>query len=570
MAETIRGVGVSPGFAIGPAYVLPAVGDAPAGGYPERPLPAAGSPEDEERAFGDAVASGVEQLAEIASRLRSKGHEAEAGIMEAQALMLQDPSFGEAVRQRIAFGEVATQAVQEVAAEFKARFEEIEDEYLRARAADVQDIADRIYRNLRPDEEAAPDHPYVLLAHDLTPSQTAAIDKQLVLGFATDAGSPTSHTAILARALEIPAVVGLGAITARVQSGQEIALDGEAGAVLLAPDDSQRRAFSARTEARAARKMRLAKLREEPAETRDGKRITLAANIGSPEDMTAALEAGAEGVGLFRTEFLFAGRDRVPSEEEQTDAYRSVLSTMPEHTVVIRTLDVGGDKPLPYLPGPEEANPFLGLRGIRFTLAHTELFRSQLRALLAASTAGKLAIMFPMVSEVGEVLQARELLEQAQREVGGDAEIGIMIEVPAAALIAEQLAPYVSFFSAGTNDLVQYGLAVDRVNERVASLYRPLHPAVLRLLAHTTAGAHKLGRWAGVCGEMAGDLVAIPLLLGLGFDELSMTPSRIPEAKERIRSLEIKVCEQLAEQALRCSAAGEVAQVIERELPAPR
>jgi phosphoenolpyruvate-protein kinase (PTS system EI component) len=243
---------------------------------------------------------------------------------------------------------------------------------------------------------------------------------------------------------------------------------------------------------------------------------------------------------------------------------------MPEHTVVIRTLDVGGDKPLPYLPGPEEANPFLGLRGIRFTLAHTELFRSQLRALLAASTAGKLAIMFPMVSEVGEVLQARELLEQAQREVGGDAEIGIMIEVPAAALIAEQLAPYVSFFSAGTNDLVQYGLAVDRVNERVASLYRPLHPAVLRLLAHTTAGAHKLGRWAGVCGEMAGDLVAIPLLLGLGFDELSMTPSRIPEAKERIRSLEIKVCEQLAEQALRCSAAGEVAQVIERELPAPR
>lgn len=560
MAEAVSGAGVSPGFAIGPAYLLETV-------TTER---AAGSPEEEREALERAVSAAVTQLGEIAAKLRSDGLESEAGIMEAQELMAQDPSLLDGARQRIDAGEPATQAVQDTAAEFKAMLEALSDEYLRARAADVQDVADRICRNLLPEMEAPPmDRPSVLVAHDLTPSQTASMDRTLVLGIATDAGSPTSHTAILARALDIPAVVALGDITSRIRSGQEVALDGEAGTVLLEPSLAEKEEIAGRAIRQLERKKRLAALRSEPAETRDGHRITLAANIGSPDDVPAALEAGAEGVGLFRTEFLFAGRDSMPSEEEQVEAYRSVLAAMPDHTVVIRTLDVGGDKPLPYMAQPAEANPFLGLRGIRLTLAHPELFRIQLRALLRASTAGKLAIMFPMVSEREQVEQARALFEEAQREVGGNSEIGIMVEVPAAALIADQLAPQVSFFSAGTNDLVQYTLAVDRVNERVAPLYRPLHPAILRLLAETAAGAHKHGRWAGICGEMGGDLLAIPLLVGLGFDELSMTASRIPAAKERVRGLEMKACQELAERALECGTAVEVQRMVKEAMPLP-
>jgi phosphotransferase system enzyme I (PtsI) len=558
MAEIVRGVGVSPGFATGPAYILPTA--------PSESM-RLGSPQEERKAYDAAVVTSAAQLEEISARLRSEGHESEAGIMDAQSLMVRDPSLLDAVYTRIEVGQPAARAVQEAAADVKVALEALEDPYLAARAADVQDVADRIIRALRPDLEAPPmERPCILVAHDLTPSQTASIDRTLVRGFATDAGSPTSHTAILARALDIPAVVGLGDLTARVQNGQELALDGAAGTVSLNPDASEREAFVRGAAAQAEQRNRLHALRHEPAQTRDGHRLTLAANIGSPDDVPAALEAGADGVGLFRTEFLFAGRDQMPGEDDQLEAYATVLKAMPDHTVVIRTLDVGGDKPLPHLPATREENPFLGLRGIRYTLANVEVMRSQLRALLRASRFGKLAIMFPMVSELEQVEQARALVAEGQAEVGGEAEIGIMVEVPAAALIADQLAPHVDFFSAGTNDLAQYSLAVDRVNERIVGLYRPLHPAILRLLAHTVAGAHDHGRWAGVCGEMGGDLLAIPLLVGFGFDELSMTPSRIPAAKELIRSLEFAACRDLAQRALRRSTAAEVEQQVREQL----
>lgn len=560
MAETIRGIGVSPGAVVGPCYlVTEATSEAGE----------AGPPEEEERTLNEAVAKGATQLEEIAQKLRSEGHEAEAGIMEAQGLMLQDPSLLDAARQRIGAGQPAAAAVQEAAAQFKAMFEEIEDPYLRARAADVQDIADRICRNLAPGAaEPRLDRPCVLVARDLNPSQTAALDRSLVLGVATDLGSQTSHTAILARALNIPAVVALGDVSSRATAGGEIALDGDSGTVILDPAPSQREEFAARAGEDAARRERRRSLRDLPAQTVDDKRVILAANIGSPADVPAALEAGAEGVGLFRTEFLFAERSIMPTEEEQVEAYRAVLEAMGEHTVVIRTLDVGGDKPLPYLPQPAEGNPFLGLRGVRLTLAHPDLFRAQLRALMRASRFGKLAVMFPMVSELDQLERAGAMLEGARADVGGEAEVGIMIEVPAAAIIASRLAPHVSFFSVGTNDLVQYTLAVDRTNDRVAPLYHPLHPAILRLLEGTVESAHAHGRWAGICGEMAGDDLAIPLLVGLGFDELSMTPSRIPEAKERIISLGFADCRALIRRALQCATGDEVADLVQDEMPA--
>jgi phosphotransferase system enzyme I (PtsI) len=333
---------------------------------------------------------------------------------------------------------------------------------------------------------------------------------------------------------------------------------------VVEPTGDEKQLYAERSHQLQRERDRLHTLRDEPAETRDGHRVTLAANIGSPADLLGALDVGAEGVGLFRTEFLFAGRESMPGEDEQVEAYRTVLERMAPHTVVVRTLDIGGDKPLPYLPQPPELNPFLGERGIRYTSAHPEILRSQLRALLRASSAGRLAIMFPMVSELEQIREGLSMLGQVRGEVGGTAEVGIMIEIPAAAAIAEQLARHVAFFSVGTNDLVQYGLAVDRTNDRIATLYHPLHPGILALLRMTADGAHAHGRWAGVCGELAGDLLAIPVLLGLGFDELSMTPSRIPAARERIRGLDLERCRALAQRALRCETAAEVEALVRR------
>jgi len=550
MDSVLQGIGVSPGAASGPVYLMAAAVPA------ERP---AGSPRQEQRAYQRASQESVQQLERLAAELRDSGLEEQAGILDAQMLMLQDPGWIELVTQGIAEGAPAEHAMRVAGEAFAGMFEAMDDPYLAARAADVRDIANRLEGGLGGAAPMPPlTRPSIIVAQEITPSQTVSLDRALVLGFATDTGSATAHTAILARALNIPAVVGVLGLSSRVQPGQEITLDGESGVVILDPSEEQRQQYAGRAAALEQRRTQLRSLRNEPAETRDGRRLVLAANIGSPDDMAAAQEAGAEGVGLFRTEFLFADRPCMPSEEEQVEAYRSILAAMPEHRVIIRTLDIGGDKPLPYLPPIAEANPFLGQRGIRYTLAHPHLMRTQLRALLRASPSGRLAIMLPMVSELSQIHEITTLLEELQVEVGGSAELGIMIEVPAAALQAAQFARHVAFFSVGSNDLTQYTLAVDRGNAQVASLYRPLHPALMHLLDHASRGAQQHGRWAGICGELAGDLLAIPLLIGLGFEELSMTTGRIPEARARIRSLDAARCRELAAQALECETADEV------------
>lgn len=550
MSTVLLGIGVSPGTVSGPVYLMAVATPA------ERK---AGSPLQEQRAYQRASQESVRQLEGLAAELRSGGLEEQAGILDAQMLMLNDPGWIELVTQGMAEGASAEQSVRTAGEAFAGMFEAMDDPYLAARAADVRDIANRLEGALGGKAPMPPlTRPSIIVAQEITPSQTVSLDRALVLGFATDTGSATAHTAILARALNIPAVVGVPGLASRVQPGQQIALDGESGTVILDPSEEERQQYAGRAAALARRRTQLRSLRTEPAETRDGWRLVLAANIGSPDDMAAAHEAGAEGVGLFRTEFLFADRPRMPTEEEQVEAYRSVLAAMPEHRVIIRTLDVGGDKPLPYLPPITEANPFLSRRGIRYTLAHPQLMRTQMRALLRASPAGRLAIMLPMVSELSQVHDSIALLEELQAEVGGAAELGIMIEVPAAALQAAQFARHVAFLSVGSNDLTQYTLAVDRGNAQVASLYRPLHPALMRLLDQTSRGAEQHGRWTGICGELAGDLLAIPLLIGLGFQELSMSPGRIPEARARIRSLDAARCRELAAQALECETADEV------------
>lgn len=559
MTQTLQGVGVSPGTAVGPAYLIIGMGEANRSGA---------TVEEEQRAFDEAREAGTGQLEELAARLRATGHEAEAGIMDAQVLMLQDPAFLDKVQRNIAGGQPADLAVHETSEHFAQAFEGLDDPYLAARAADVRDVGARIRRHLLgASHSPVLQRASIIVARDLTPSQTAALDRTLVLGLATETGGPTSHTAILARALRIPAVVGVPAITEHVSGGAEIILDGETGTIIVDPGPDAR-ATSAVRAGRQDERARMAwASRSDPAETLGGHRLIVAANIGSPDEVPAALDAGAEGVGLFRTEFLFAGRQEMPGEAEQVEVYRSVLAAMSPHTVVIRTLDVGGDKPLPSIPSVREANPFLGERGIRHTLAHPDILRVQLRALLRAAPAGRLAVMFPMISDLPEIARARQFLAEAQDEVGGSVEVGIMVEVPAAALLAEKLAHHVSFFSVGSNDLVQYTLAIDRVNERVAALYQPLHPAVLRLLQMTVQGGHAKERWVGICGEMAGDQLAIPLLVGLGFDELSMSPSRIPAAKLLIRTLDRSICQNLADRALSCETSNEVEDLIRSEIP---
>jgi phosphotransferase system enzyme I (PtsI) len=558
MSELVQGLGVSPGIVTGPVFVLAAA---------NTPHRETGTPDEEQAAYARAVAIGVDALQHLADGMRGRGLEKQAGIMEAQNLMLHDPGFEALVSETIAAGTPAPAAVRIAGEHFAGTFEALDDPYMAARAADVRDVAGRLVDVLM-GRETTPQlrEPSVVVAHELTPSQTAGLDRAMVLGFAIDTGSSTFHTAILARALDLPAVVGLTSISTRVRTGQQLTLDGERGTVLIDPTDAERQDYAARAESLRRDRARPSAGRDEPAETRDGRRLTLAANIGSPDDLPGALEVGAEGVGLFRTEFLFVGRSDIPSEDEQRQAYRQVLEAMSEHRVVIRTLDVGGDKPLPYLPQVEEANPFLGRRGIRYIAAHPELLRTQLRALLSASAAGRLSIMLPMVSDLAEIEETRQVMTELKGIVGGEAELGVMIEVPAAAVLAEQFARHVAFFSVGTNDLTQYTLAVDRGNATVARLYQSLHPAVLRLLELTVTGAHAHGRWAGVCGEMAGDLAAIPLLIGLGFDELSMTPSRIPAARARIRNLDYALCRELAADALNCGTAAEVENLVRERL----
>jgi len=487
----------------------------------------------------------------------------EAAIFEAHLELLADPELIEAVEAGLEQGLSAGVAWDQQIAERSAVLAALDDPTLAARAADLRDVGDRVLHALAGTQAYGPvrfpDYPVILLAHDLTPSDTAGLDPSRVLGFCTAAGGPTSHSAIIARALSIPAVVNAGERVLEIPDGTLMIMDGTSGRIQLDPDEAAQQ--QAREQQRRERERREAaeRMAQNPAVTRDGHRVEVAANIGGVEQAALACSIGAEGVGLMRTEFLFLDRATPPSEEEQFAAYKAIAEGMQGRPVIIRTLDIGGDKPLPYIQVPREDNPFLGERGIRLCLNRPELLREQLRAILRAAAYGHLRIMFPMVADITEIRRARKVVEEVRQELGApEIEVGIMVEVPSAALMADMLAPEVDFFSIGSNDLTQYTLAVDRSHAVLASMTDGLHPAVLRLIKYTVDAAHRHGKWAGICGELGGDPQAVPILVGLGLDELSMGVPSVPLVKMQISQLSLAEAQDLARRALECATAAEV------------
>lgn len=570
--KTLRGIPAAPGITLGPAFpYLPASLDVP------RRRDA--DPAQELERLDRALSAARQQLAEILQKAREQLTEGDAAIFEAHALFLEDPALIEATRQRIRAENLnAEAALHDTVEDLAGQLEALGDETFQARAADVRDVGQRVLRNLLGVGEADLSTlaaPAIILASDLTPSDTIQLDRSKVLGFCTAEGGPTSHTAILAKALGLPAVVGAGSQVLEVLAGQRLALNGATGEVVIDPDPETERRFktaqAAWTQAQAADLSHAA----EPAVTADGTQVEVVANVGSLDDARLALDHGAEGIGLLRTEFLYLERRTAPDEEEQYAAYAAILRVMGARPVVVRTLDVGGDKELPYLDLGAEANPFLGWRAIRMCLDRPDFFKTQLRALIRASTGSDLRVMFPMISSLEEIRRAKELFKQAWDEVreAGHAtaekiQLGIMVEVPSAAIMADRFADEVDFFSIGTNDLTQYTFAAERTNERVANLGDPCHPAVLRLIEGVILAAHRVGIWVGLCGEMAGDPEAIPLLLGLGLDEFSMAPSLIPRAKAEIRRWTVEQARSLAERVTRLDNAEAVRALVRASSPA--
>jgi phosphoenolpyruvate-protein phosphotransferase (PTS system enzyme I) len=556
--KVFPGIPVSAGVCRGRVLVL----DLRRGSVPERTLNEDEVADEVQRLEQALIRTrqGIQVVQEKVSQNMGSG---DAGIFDAHLLMLEDPSLLDEVFRLIQEEKCnAERAVHQASEKYAAALEASGDDYLRERSADLRDVAGRLLGQLmgRTEEEAVRQlkEQTVIIAHDLTPSITAQLDKKHVLGFGTDVGSKTSHSAILARSLGLPAVAGLKDASEHLRTGDYVLLDGFNGVVILNPTDQTLFEYGEVVRRRVDLEASLAGLKDKPAVTLDGIRITLSANIEHPDDIENVLLTGAEGVGLFRTEYLFINREKLPDEQEQFEAYHRVAAALKPHPVVIRTLDLGGDKFLSSLGVPREMNPFLGWRAIRYCLQQPDLFRGQLRAILRASVEGNVKMMFPMVCAVDEVLQSVELVERCRQELRAEGvafdeamEIGIMIEVPSAAVIADLLARHVKFFSLGTNDLVQYSLAVDRLNERIAHLYEPTHPGILRLINTTVTAARTNGSiWVGVCGEMAGDPVLVPLLLGLGVDELSVAPPLVPHVKRLIRRLRISEARELAAFAL--------------------
>lgn len=539
--KIIEGIAASQGIAIGKAFVL----ERTAVVVEKR---SQGSPEEQWNTYLQAVEKSEQELEKIREQTQDKLGEEQAQIFAAHLLLLRDPELTAQVHSKIISEQVsAAFALQESAQFFIGIFEAMEDGYMQERAADIRDVTNRVLRHLTAtnvQEISEISEPVIIISHDLTPSETAQLNREIVLGFATNMGGRTSHAAIMSRSLELPAVVGTNDATHDIQTGDEIILDGMAGRLYVEPDHATRKEFQFKKQQYEQQKVEWKKVRDAATQTLDGHRVELMANIGSPEDIERVIANGAEGVGLFRTEFLYMGRAEIPSEEEQFVAYRKVLEGLAPRPVIVRTLDIGGDKSLPYFEMPHELNPFLGFRAIRLTMRNMELFRPQLRALLRASLYGNLKIMFPMIATVDEFREAKKLLlaeklalQKEGYEIFDEIEIGVMIEIPAAALCADLLAKEVDFMSIGTNDLIQYTMAADRMNEQVAYLYQPFHPAVLRLIRHVIESAHREDKWAGMCGEMAGDQTAIPILLKLGLDEFSMSATSILPARSLIRSL---------------------------------
>jgi phosphoenolpyruvate-protein phosphotransferase len=559
--RTLQGIGASEGITLGPAYIyLPQI--------PVCPRAQVSDTAHEERRLEAAVRRVEVALDQLKAELeRELGHE-EAAIFDAHRLFLSDPAFTGRARCLIVEEKInAEAAVEDVMAELRCTFEAMQDEYFRERGMDVVDVGRRLLRELmglpHPSLQRLP-HACIVVARELTPSDTARMDRKKVLGLLTARGGKTAHAAILARGLGIPAVVGAGEGALDIGQDTPLILDGTSGVVLADPDPDVAADFEERRLGLQQQRDRALAAAHSPAVSRDGRQVEVVANIGSVEEAQAVLDAGGEGVGLLRTEFLFLDRETPPSEDEQTEAYRAIARVMRQRPLVIRTLDTGGDKPLAYLTMPAEDNPFLGRRGLRLCLAEPEMFKVQLRALLRASVDGNIKIMFPMVATAGEIRAARRLLDEARQELAargeayGHPEIGIMVEIPAAAVAADTLAPLVDFFSLGTNDLTQYALAADRTSNLAQELADALHPAVLRLIAETIRRGHEAGIWVGVCGELAGDPVAAPILLGLDLDEFSMAPGSIPAVKETVRKWSHVEARRLAEGTLKLDSADEV------------
>ena len=513
-----------------------------------------------------ASTSDLETIRKIAAE--SLGEE-EAQVFDAHMMILADPEFTGAIEGKINDDKVnAEQALKEVADLFVATFEAMTDNaYMQERAADIKDVTKRVLSHLLGvtlPNPALIDEEVIVIAHDLTPSDTAQLNGKFVKAFVTDVGGRTSHSAIMARSLEIPAIVGTETVTQDVKAGDLLIVDGINGDVVLDPTDADIAEYDVKAQAFADQKAEWEKLKNEKSVTKDGKTFTVAANIGTPKDLAGVLENGSEAIGLYRTEFLYMDSAELPSEDDQFEAYKTVLEGMDGKPVVVRTMDIGGDKKLPYLPLPEEMNPFLGYRAIRISLDRDDIFRTQLRALLRASNYGKLRIMFPMIATVAEFRQAKGILEDekakliaAGQTVSDDLQVGMMVEIPASAVLANQFAKEVDFFSIGTNDLIQYAMAADRMNERVSYLYQPYNPAILRLIKNVIDASHKEGKWTGMCGEAAGDSIMAPLLVGMGLDEFSMSATSVLRVRSLMKRLDTTELTDLVETAVNVNTSNE-------------
>ncbi|HAE62778.1 MAG TPA: phosphoenolpyruvate--protein phosphotransferase [Eubacteriaceae bacterium] len=568
----MKGIGASPGIAIAQAFVL----------KHEEVVVDTSNVEDvqsELQKLKEAVDKSREQLKVIQEKAVLELGEEEARIFSAHLMVLDDPEYVGQIEETIKSQKItADNGIKQITDQFVAIFESMDDEYMKERAADIKDVGGRLMRNalgLKEQDLSLINEDTVVIAYDLTPSDTATMNKEKVLGFATDIGGRTSHTAIMARSLEIPAVLGLKSITQEVKDKDLVIVDGIEGVVIVNPDEKTQKEYLDKKAEYEAFIRELAELKDLPAKTLDGHEVELVGNIGTPKDVEGVLRNGGSGVGLYRTEFLYMDSDTMPDEEKQYKAYKEVFESMGDHPVIIRTLDIGGDKNLPYLQLDEEMNPFLGLRAVRLCFVEKELFKTQLRAILRASAFGNAHIMFPMISNVQEVRQAKAILEECKEELREEKisfdeniKVGIMVEIPSAAVTADIIASEVDFFSIGTNDLCQYTLAVDRMNETVSYLYQPLSPAILRLVKMVIDASHNAGggKFTGMCGELAGDPHAALILLGLGLDEFSMSASSVPQIKKIIRSVNKKDAEIIAEKALKLSTEEEVKAMVDEEL----
>lgn len=566
MSNYINGIAASDGVAIAKAYLLVE----PDLSFDSEKV----SDVDAEIAkFNNAIQTSKVELTKIRNNAEQNLGADKAAIFDAHLLVLDDPELIQPIEEKIKNEQVnAPTALSDVTGQFITIFESMDNEYMKERAADIRDVSKRVLAHILGVELPNPsmiDESVVIIGNDLTPSDTAQLNKEFVQGFVTNIGGRTSHSAIMSRSLEIAAVVGTKSITQEVKQGDMIIVDGLTGEVIIDPTEDEVIAYQNKRERFFEDKQELQKLRDEETTTIDGRHAELAANIGTPNDLKGVIENGAEGIGLYRTEFLYMGRDEMPTEDEQFEAYKKVLETMEDKRVVVRTLDIGGDKELPYLNLPEEMNPFLGYRAIRLCLDQPDIFRPQLRALLRASAFGKLNIMFPMVATIQEFRDAKALLLEEKDnltnegiEVSDDIELGIMVEIPSTAALADVFAKEVDFFSIGTNDLIQYTMAADRMSERVSYLYQPYNPSILRLVKQVIEASHKEGKWTGMCGEMAGDEIAIPLLLGLGLDEFSMSATSVLKARRQIKGLSQNEMEELAQRAIDCATSEDVQDLV--------